>query len=170
MLCGPQPSCGATVERGAGVEPDGLLDEFAIQIGCLACPPNVLAVQRSGRRQAGSSILRRCPCGDQIRCNGSGQLNVDGTIQGHVVLVISQECHVLTRPSKNGRASSCACTRRRGGAILPGNNSAYIRSANSLARTSSSCASWMSFAISAGLACDGLTERPRKVEYTGMHE
>ncbi len=27
------------------------------------------AVQRSGRRQAGAAILRRCPCGDQIRCN-----------------------------------------------------------------------------------------------------
>ena len=29
-----------------------------------------LAVQRSGRRQAGIAILRRCICGDQIRCNG----------------------------------------------------------------------------------------------------
>ena len=29
-----------------------------------------LAVQRSGRRQAGAAILRRCLCGDQIRCNG----------------------------------------------------------------------------------------------------
>jgi len=28
------------------------------------------AVQRSGRRQAGAAILRRCLCGDQIRCNG----------------------------------------------------------------------------------------------------
>jgi hypothetical protein len=28
------------------------------------------AVQRSGRRQAGAAILRRCVCGDQIRCNG----------------------------------------------------------------------------------------------------
>jgi len=29
-----------------------------------------LAVQRCGRRQAGATILRRCPCGDHIRCNG----------------------------------------------------------------------------------------------------
>ena len=28
------------------------------------------AVQRSGRRQAGAAILRRCLCGDQVRCNG----------------------------------------------------------------------------------------------------
>ena len=27
------------------------------------------AVQRSGRRQAGAAILRRCLCGDQIRCD-----------------------------------------------------------------------------------------------------
>jgi hypothetical protein len=29
-----------------------------------------LAVQRCGRRQAGATILRRCLCGDHIRCNG----------------------------------------------------------------------------------------------------
>jgi hypothetical protein len=29
-----------------------------------------LAVQRCGRRRAGTAILRRCPCGDHIRCNG----------------------------------------------------------------------------------------------------
>jgi hypothetical protein len=34
-----------------------------------------LAVQRSGRRQAGAAILRRCLCGDQIRCNGIRRQN-----------------------------------------------------------------------------------------------
>ena len=43
--------------------------EYGSSFSCVPASVERLAGQRSGRRQAGAAMLRRCLCGDQI-CNG----------------------------------------------------------------------------------------------------